>query len=144
MEESMLDFLRRELFQARLRQDTAWVKAVSTAIGELERNVSKDHVTRDEMVAWAKSQIKATEKSRSEAALYGIEFEADPVFMELLHSMIPSQMTEDEIYEFFTKECSSASNLGELMKELKTRKAGLYDGKLASAVAKSVLPYITK
>lgn len=144
MEESMLDFLRAELLQARLRSDTAWVKAVSTAIGELERTVSKDFVSRDQMVAWAKSQIKAVEKSRSEAALHGVEFTSDPVFMTLLESMIPSQMTEDELYDFFTKECVGAEHLGELMSTLKARRAGLYDGKLASAVARSVLPLITK
>lgn len=144
MEESMLDFLRAEMLQARLRQDTAWVKVVSTAIGDLERKYNKDFVSRDQMVAWAKSQLKAIEDSRSKAALHGQIFIADELYVKLLTSMLPAQMNEDDLYNFFMKECSGAENLGEMMKELKTRRAGMYDGKLASAVARSVLPVITK
>lgn len=144
MGENMLDFLRAEMLQARLRQDTAWVKVVSTAIGDLERKYNKDFVSRDQMVAWAKSQLKAIDESRSKAEKFGQTFVADELYVKLLNSMLPVQMTEDDLYNFFTKECSGVENLGEMMKELKTRRAGMYDGKLASAVARSVLPNITK
>lgn len=144
MEESMLDFLRAEMLQARLRKDTAWVKVVSTAISDLEYKFGKDFVSRDQMVTWAKSQIKAIEDTKAKAVRSGQVYEADPLYVKLLTSMLPVQMTEDDLYDFFTKECAGAENLGELMATLKARRLGQYDGKLASSVARSVLPLINK
>lgn len=144
MGENMLDFLRAEMLQARLRKDTDWVKAISTAIGELERAVSNTFVSKEDLVTWAKAQLSATAKSKIKAEEHGQEFEADPVYEKLLKNMLPEQMDEDDLYEFFTTRCADATSLGQLMSALKAAKAGQYDGKLASSVAKSVLPLINK
>lgn len=144
MGENMLDFLRSEMLQARLRKDTDWVKAVSTAIGELERTVSNTYVSKEDLVAWAKAQLSAISKSDAKAKEHGQVFEHDEVYEKLLKNMLPEQMSEDDLYDFFTTRCADATSLGQLMATLKASKAGQYDGKLASSVAKSVLPLINK
>lgn len=55
---------------------------------------------------------------------------------EILTGYLPTQLTADAIKEIIKN--SGAKNLGEAMKYLKEKHDGLYDGKIASAIAKEV------
>lgn len=55
---------------------------------------------------------------------------------EILTGYMPKQLTEAELREIIKG--SGAKNLGEAMKFLKEKHDGLYDGKMASAIAKEV------
>lgn len=56
-----------------------------------------------------------------------------------LEVYLPKQMTEAEIEAFVREKVSEGANIGQIMGSLKQEKAGEYDGKMASQVAKSVL-----
>jgi uncharacterized protein len=56
-----------------------------------------------------------------------------------LEVYLPKQMTEAEVEDFVRAKASEGANMGQIMGALKAGKAGQYDGKMASQVAKSVL-----
>ncbi|MBO9428680.1 GatB/YqeY domain-containing protein [Sulfitobacter sp. R18_1] len=56
-----------------------------------------------------------------------------------LEVYLPKQMTEAEIEAFVRAKVSEGANIGQIMGSLKQEKAGQYDGKIASQVAKSLL-----
>lgn len=56
---------------------------------------------------------------------------------EILQSLLPAQMTDDEIRVAIAS--SQCKELGDVMTYLKSHHAGLYDGKRASALAKEWL-----
>jgi hypothetical protein len=58
--------------------------------------------------------------------------------IEILTSYLPKQMTEDELREAVStfKAANPDANMGVIMAHLKTNFAGLYDGKMASQIAK--------
>lgn len=144
MGENMLDFLRAEMLQARLRQDTEWVRVVSTAIGDLEREFSKDFVSKDQLISWAKSQLKAIEKSYALANAAGQVYTPDVPYVEFLRQCIPDQMSEDDLYDFYSTYCADATSLGQLMTTLKSMRQGQYDGKLAASVARAYMTTVLK
>ena len=54
-----------------------------------------------------------------------------------LSQFIPKQLTEDELRAIIVE--MDASHLGEIMQKLKANYDGIYDGKLASTIARDIL-----
>ncbi|UXY92403.1 hypothetical protein [Proteus phage RP7] len=129
-DENMLDFLRAEIAQARLRKDTEWVTVVSTAVAELQYQFG-EVVSHDQLIKYAKAQISALEKAKLKAKERKIDTEIKmPELQQKLYDMIlPPQLTYDDLLEVLVD--STGDTLGTHMKFLKEHYNGQYDGKIA-------------
>ena len=59
--------------------------------------------------------------------------------LDLYEKYLPTMLTKDELIKIVSEINPVPSNLGEVMKYLKEKYAGLYDGKEASDIAKNIL-----
>ena len=143
---SKVDEIRTKQLEARKAKDVLQSSLLSTLIGAIEKK-SKNlqpvrDLTDDEVVAEIKSMMKGVRETidalrdtgRDEAKLYASQE------WVVLNSLLPSQMTEDEI-KAFARKCVArgAKSVGEVMKYFKVEKTGLYDGKAASDAANEAL-----
>jgi uncharacterized protein YqeY len=98
-------------------------------------------LTDDEVIAAVKKTVKTlgenialyTERGKAEDA------EAARAEVTLLETFLPTQMSEDEIRTFVAAKVAEGANMGQIMGALKAEKAGLYDGKTASAIVRELL-----
>lgn len=140
MGENMLEVLRSLLERARYKSDYDKMKAVQTVIGDLQR-VNKDYVSREQLLAYVKAQMKAEERSAKKAEELNIPYDPDHVYLSLLADLefdfAPQQLTEVQIRQYFAELTKLNPNLnkGLLMKAIKEEYAGRYDGKLAAQIA---------
>lgn len=140
MGENMLEILRGMLECARYKADYDKMKAVQTVIGDLQR-VDKDYVSRDQLVAYVKAQMKAEERSAKKAQELNIPYDPDHVYLSLLADLefdfAPQQLTELQIRQYFAEltKLNPNMNKGLLMKAIKEEFPGRYDGKLAAQIA---------
>ena len=136
---TLYDKLISDLKTARFQRDDMKRNVLTTLIGELDTNAKRTGkpVTDEQAVATVKKFIENAKFTMSklspEVELYKA-YEQEAI---LLRSYLPLQMSEAElsgavlafIGEGFT-------TMGEVMSQLKYKYAGLYDGKMASAVVK--------
>ena len=140
MGENMLEILRGMLECARYKADYDKMKAVQTVIGDLQR-VDKNYVSRDQLVAYVKAQMKAGERSAKKAQELNIHYDPDHVYLSLLANLefdfAPQQLTEVQIRQYFAEltKLNPNMNKGLLMKAIKEEFPGRYDGKLAAQIA---------
>ena len=140
MGENMLEVLRGMLERARYKAEYNKMKAVQTVIGDLQR-VNKDYVSREQLVAYVKAQMKAEERSAKKAQELNIPYNPDHVYLSLLADLefdfAPQQLTEAQIRSYFAEliNLNPGINKGLLMKTIKQEFAGRYDGKLAAQIA---------
>ena len=129
--------IKSDMLTARKARDTFTVKALSTLYGEVEGIAKKKNepISDELVIATVKKFLTNLKESESQTGrldlLSGIKAE-----VELLEKYVPSQMSEDELRAALTE--LAPSNMGEAMKFLKDNYAGLYDGKLASQIAREV------
>lgn len=132
--------LRNETVTSRVRADL-----LTTLIGEAEA-VGKNEgraPTDAEVVAMIKKFLKSARETmvalvKSNSPCTQIN-EVDRT-IEILEEYLPSQMSEQDLADFFNS-CSIAEpalNMGGAMALLKQRRPGLYDGKMASTVARAI------
>lgn len=98
--------------------------------------------TDDEVMAVLKKIKKADEETLSAAKQNGRNEIIQKMNLELnvIDSFLPNQLTEEELKHIIQSMINDGlNNIGVIMKELKTRHAGLYDGKMASNLIKSML-----
>lgn len=143
---SLMETIRKDQLEARKFRDTVAIGLLTALVGEaamVGKNKGNRESTDEEVVGVVKKFIKNTEetitvleKSSNTEALDKAKAE-----LALLNIYLPKQMTEDEIGAFIDGFLASApgSKMGDVMKALKDRHAGQYDGKMASAVAKAKL-----
>lgn len=136
---TLYDKLIGDLKAARFQRDDMKRNVLTTLIGELDTNAKRTGkaVTDEQAVATVKKFVENAKFTMSklspEVELYKA-YEQEAI---LLRSYLPLQMSEAElagavlafIGEGFT-------TMGEVMSQLKYKYAGLYDGKMASAVVK--------
>lgn len=131
--------LREDLTNARKARDLDKVSLLSTVIGEMAANavlIDGQKIVDD---AAASQVLKKTIKGLEELnAIVASEKAQDEA--AILKAYLPQQMTEEELKSAITMARSQgATNLGAIMGWLKTNHSGLYDGKIASAIAKEQL-----
>jgi uncharacterized protein YqeY len=106
-------------------------KFLSFVLGEIENKYSqfedKEKTFPDKLVI---KGLKSIRKNIEKAAEEKMEFE-----LKIIDSLLPAQMSESEIKAVFDK--NQHLQLGDKMKLLNTEYAGLFDGKLASDIAKT-------
>jgi uncharacterized protein YqeY len=124
---------------------SASASTLITLQGELETRAKSlkppRDLTDDEVIAEIKSSLK---KVNDNIVIYderGITGAAEDARKEkdLLDIFLPKQMTDDEVRTFARERISGTANLGVIMGALKSERAGLYDGKTASAIVREVL-----
>lgn len=106
-------------------------KFLSFVLGEIENKYSqfenKEKTFPDKLVI---KGLKSIRKNIEKAAEEKMIFE-----LKIIDSLLPAQMSEAEIKAIFDK--NQHLQLGDKMKLLNTEYAGLFDGKLASDIAKT-------
>lgn len=132
--------VKGEMMKARMAKDAAALSILSTFVGELSSNAKmvngEKTVSDEEVIAMAKKFIKGidevlAQQPGNEKAHYE---------KNILTKFMPQQMGETELRELITTIISDgAANMGAVMKELKRRNEGHYDGKMASSLVKELL-----
>lgn len=119
-------------------------KLLTTLIGELEtaqkRGASGAEVSDEDVIKTVKKFVKNIDETiailadKDPERAYGLNAERN-----VLGEYLPKQMSNDELREFISEKISEGQNLGQVMGSLKKERAGLYDGKEASTIAKEVI-----
>lgn len=128
-----------DLKAARFQRDDMKRNVLTTLIGELDTNAKRTGkaVTDEQAVATVKKFVENAKFTMSKLSPEVELYKAYEKESALLAGYLPKQMSEAEltgavlafIGEGFT-------TMGEVMAQLKYKYAGLYDGKMASAVVK--------
>lgn len=137
---SLITRLKTDALAARKMRATLAATSLTTLIGELEtfaKNSGREPTDAD-VNAFIQKTLKGVNEvlrlapETSEA--YGTAFREK----ELLEGYLPKQMTADELNEVINALIAAGHNsVGDVMKALKTKYNGQYDGALASAILKS-------
>lgn len=130
----MKNQLKQEFLDARLKRITNKIRTLSVILGDVESEEKRSGKEVDDQFVLGK--IKKMIDSNNQC----LSKKEDPALMdenEYLNSLLPKQLTESELGDIISE--SNCANVGEVMKYLKTNYPGLYDGKMASEIARSVL-----
>ena len=139
----ILKYIKADFLIARKEKNHPKIGFLSTLIGEIENSASMvngEKIILEESII---SILKSFEKKANEILAIDPS-KIEPEYLakakaekEWINHYLPSQLTEDDIRKIFSD--LDNSNLGLMMKHLKEKYAGLYDGKLASMVAKEFI-----
>lgn len=139
---SLIDKVKADQLAARKARDQVAASLLTTLIGELTtiaKNAGREYPTDEEVTATIRKFLKSNAELRTH--LIDVALLATAKIEELiLTSFLPKQMTEDELrvavkalYD------AGATNIKEMMAQLKAKHNGQYDGKMASTIVKEVL-----
>jgi uncharacterized protein YqeY len=136
----LLKTIKADFLAARKAREASTASFLSGLVGTIEQEFAgraTGDATDEKVIAVIKQFLKKNEallaiENLPQNAIDMVEFET-----RIIEKYLPVQMTEDKIREVFTE--LDASNLGLMMKHLKENFAGLYDGALASKVAREFL-----
>lgn len=136
---SILKTLKDQCLVARKDKNEIAKSLLITLLGELESRAKRDskEIT-DELVISTIKKFLDSANDTLKLVNGANEDSAEKCRTEIsiLKNFLPVQMTELEITALFVS--NNFSNVGEAMAFLKKTKIGLYDGKVASAVAKKL------
>lgn len=135
----LVDDIRSQRMTAMKARDSVTKTLLTTLLGELESIAKRTQcdITDDMVVKACKKFISGNNEVIEAGVKLNLELpnlEAENV---LLETFIPKQLTEDELRAIIVE--MDASHLGEIMQKLKANYDGIYDGKLASTIARDIL-----
>lgn len=139
----LFERMQKESLEARKARDTAKASVLTTAMSQVKAIAIDDghRAPNDADVTKVVRQfLKSVEENLALAAqgkMDATRAEQFKIEKDLLMTYLPQQMSADELTDALKK--SGATNIGEAMKYLKANHDGLYDGKLASTVAKEII-----
>lgn len=149
---TLIETIKKDQLQARKNKDATKASLLTTLLGEasmIGKNDGNRESTDAEVIAVIKKFVKNTQEViRITGMQQSIESrEAGKVASEelrILESYLPKQLSENELRAEMQKliaelNLSGPKGMGILMKEMKARFEGTYDGGLASKIAKEVL-----
>ena len=133
----LIDQLKADMLAARKASDKARLTLLSTVVGELTANATvvngEKTVTDEAAIATLRKFVKNLEEMVKINP--SAQFEID-----VLSAYLPQMLSEDEIRSIVQNLINNgAANMGQVMAALKANHAGLYDGKMASTIAKKEL-----
>jgi hypothetical protein len=138
---NILTTLKADFLAARKARDGVLSSFLSSLIGDIESAAITEEgrieLTDAHVIAVLKSYEKKAKENLSIENMAENLKEAVSKELDIIRSYLPQQLTEEEIRNIFTE--LDASNLGLMMKHLKDNFAGLYDGSLASKIAKEFI-----
>ena len=144
---SLLQQVKTTQLQARKNRDTASAAILTTLIGEAEaigKNEGNRTTTDLEVVAMVKKFIKNLDEVVSLTSPESIAHQNALDEKKLLTQFLPKQLSQDELSQVLvdlTTELNAHApkDMGRIMKLLKERFDGQYDGGLASTLIKGIL-----
>ena len=140
---SLIQTIKAAQLQARKNRSFS-VPVLTTLIGEADavgKNNGNREVTDVEVVAMIKKFVKNLDEvikvSTEGSSAHGAALAEKGV----LETFLPEQISEDELKDIITAivEASEKPNVGQVMKELKLKYDGQYDGAVASKLIKERL-----
>ena len=147
--DSLLAQIKKQQLQARKDKNTLMAQSLTTLIGEAEmvgKNDGNRSSTDAEVIAVIKKFIKNIDEAKSAADKGNMTEKSQALQAEkdLLNSFLPKQLSEEEIRTIIGNIVNqlgekSPKMMGKVLGSLKESHAGLYDGALASKVAKELL-----
>ena len=131
---TLFDQIKTHLHAAVKSRDTATRQTLKTLVGELETRAKRDGC--DVSDAMVVKRINDFIKGNNEV----LSHRDKPELVEenaLLTTFLPTMMTESEIRQAIAD--SGATDIGGIMRYMKSNFEGRFDGKLASQIARSHL-----
>jgi uncharacterized protein YqeY len=142
---SLLETLKTNQLTARKAKDAVATSLLTTLIGESTKVSDEDfkkgqtEITDEKVIATMKKFLKNAEETarllqgKSSEHLATVQTE-----IAILNEYLPQQMSEEQLATAIKlfKDANPDANMGAIMGHLKANYAGLYDGKLASQLAK--------
>lgn len=142
---TLIDQIKAEFLAARKDRNTLATSTFSTLLGEIER-IGKNDGNRQTTDQEAVAVIKKFIKSIDEVIGYVGASDLQSLVYEkkLIEQFLPKQMTSSELITVMNslKEelgITNSKQMGALLKTMKERYTGLFDGKVASEIAKEIL-----
>lgn len=140
---ALLQNAMKEAMRAKEKLRLQTIRSLLSAFQYVEMEKGVDNLPEEDCVAILKTELKKRKESLEFAEKAGrTEMFADlQEEMSIIESFLPQQLSESELERVLTSLVAEQpnANLGSLMKVLKERLGGQYDGKVASEVAKRVL-----
>jgi uncharacterized protein YqeY len=138
---TLFEQIKADQLTARKAHNALASSLLTTLIGEaaaIGKNNGNRDVTDAEVVALVKKFVKGMDETLGFLGNHNAEATAVVLAeKDILAAYLPKQMDEASLTEVIRELIAvTGPNLGKLMAELKTQYAGLYDGKMASQIAK--------
>jgi uncharacterized protein YqeY len=133
----LIDQIKSDNLAARKAHDSAKASLLTTLLGEAEM-IGKNDGNRPTTDAEVQEVIQKFVKNNklTITALKDVGAEQFHKENEILAGYLPKMLSEDELKAVILS--YGTKNMGEIMKQLKTNHAGMYDGQMASKIAKSL------
>lgn len=141
--------IKADQITARKAHNALAASLLTTLLGEAQaigKNDGNREVTDVEVVAVIKKFIKGMDESISYLQKYDNPEALKTVTTEkiIISAYLPQQMTEKELKDALVGIVSEVGpNMGKVMGTLKSKYEGLYDGKMASTLVKTVIAQIS-
>lgn len=136
----MFKRIKSDRLVARREKNKEVSSILTTLIGEIESDVIGNtkikEITDDVVIAKIKKFSKSLNELLSKLDKDSPAAELPNYELKILNSYLPSQLTEDELRAIIID--SGLTNIGEIMKMLKSNHSGLFDGKMASSIIKEL------
>lgn len=132
----MIQKIKSKLLEARKAKNTPAVEILKVLLGEIESEQKRGNEVNDAfIIARAKKLIE----SNKDCIEHTFSNDAIRLSMQndVLETLIPQQLNEESITKIIND--NSFKNMGEFMAHMKSNYAGMYDGKLASSIAKKAI-----
>jgi len=131
----LIDQVKAARMTAMKARDAAARSILTTLLGELESIAKRDQAgVSDDMVIRTCKKFIVGNLETIKLGGDADKLEAENV---ILRGFIPKQLTSDELRAIIV--AMNATNIGEIMQQLKAAHDGEYDGKMASSIARDVL-----
>lgn len=140
----LIEKIRADLLVARKARETVTANSLTALVGEavmVGKNAGNRESTDEEVIATVRKFLKNLEETKRNLVAHGKDTAVCEEEIKILGQYLPQQMSADDLKSAITAIVAetAGANMGVVMKVLKERYAGLYDGKLASEVVKQVL-----
>ncbi len=138
----ILKQIKQDQLQARKNSDKFKAGVLTCLIGEIEI-IGKNDGNRDTTDSETLKVVTKFKKGVNDTiSLVNDKISTDELMLEVSYydEYLPTQMTEDELREYIIETIAlGATNIGEVMKNMKMEINGQYDGKMASVLIKELL-----
>lgn len=140
----LIERIKADLLTARKARATVAANSLTALVGEavmVGKNAGNRESTDEEVVATVRKFLKNLEETKRNLVAHNKDTSVCDEEIAIISRYLPQQMSADELRSAITVIVAetAGANMGVVMKVLKEKYAGLYDGKLASTLTKEVL-----
>ena len=140
----LIERIKADLLTARKARATVAANSLTALVGEavmVGKNAGNRESTDEEVIAMVRKFLKNLEETKRNLIAHNKDTSACDEEIVVISKYLPQQMSADDLRTAISTIVAEnvGANMGVVMRVLKEKYAGLYDGKLASEVAKQVL-----